>query len=62
MKRSAIPDPPPGNPALREHLLAIKENLELLTGVRGAKLTPLASNAALSDVIVAVNQIIDRLS
>jgi hypothetical protein len=47
---------------LREHLLALKENIELLTGVRGVKLTPLASNAALTDVIVAVNKIIDRLS
>jgi hypothetical protein len=43
-------------------LTVVKENLELLTGVRGDKLTPLQSSATLAQVITAVNQIIDRLS
>ena len=62
MKRSAIPSPPPGYADLREMLTAVKENIELLTGVRGAKLTPLQANAALADVIAVVNKIVDRLS
>jgi hypothetical protein len=62
MKRSAIPTPPPGYPDLREMLTAVKENIELLTGVRGTKLTPLQSNATLADVIATVNKIVDRLS
>ena len=62
MKRAAIPTPPPGYPDLREMLTAIKENLELLTGTRGDKLTPLQANAALADVIAVVNKIVDRLS
>jgi hypothetical protein len=62
MKRSAIPSPPSGYPDLREMLTAIKENVELLTGVRGTKLTPLASNATLVDIVIKMNQIIDKLS
>ena len=62
MKRAAIPTPPPGYPDLRDMLTAVKENIELLTGVRGAKLTPLQTNATLVDIIIKVNQIVDRLS
>ena len=62
MKRSAIPSPPPGHPDLRQMLTAMKENIELLTGVRGDKLTPVSDSAALADVITALNKVIDRLS
>lgn len=62
MKRAGIPSPPPGDAALQQILTAMKENIELLTGVRGAKLTAVPSTAALSDVITALNKVISRLS
>lgn len=63
MKRSAIPTPPPNlDPVTRELLTALKENMELLTGVRGSKLTSVSSTASLADVITALNRVIDRLS
>jgi hypothetical protein len=62
VKRSAIPTPPPGDPATTAVLSALKENVELLTGVRGDKLTSVATTATLADVIVALNKVIDRLS
>lgn len=62
MKRSAIPSPPPGDPSVTAVLTALKENVELLTGVRGDKLTTVPSTAALADVITALNKVIDRLS
>ena len=40
----------------------MKENIELLTGVRGDKLTPVPDSATLADVITALNKVIDRLS
>jgi len=43
-------------------LTAMKENIELLTGVRGDKLAPVSDSATLADVITALNKVIDRLS
>lgn len=63
MKRSAIPFiPPMQEHQTREILLAMKENIELLAGVRGNKLTSLSDSATLADCITAINRIIDRLS
>lgn len=62
MNRSAIPTPPPGDPSLTAVLSAMKENIELLTGTRGSKLTAVPSTASLADVITALNKVIDRLS
>jgi hypothetical protein len=52
------------DPSTREALLAMKENIELLTGKRGRKvrLTPVEDSATLADVIIALNKVIDRLS
>lgn len=63
LKRSAIPNIPHNHdPQTREILLALKENMELLTGRRGDKLTAVPDSASLADVIVALNEVIDRLS
>ncbi len=62
MKRSAIPSPPPGYRDLHQLLTAMKENIELLTGVRGDKLTPVPDTATLADVIATLNRIVDRMS
>lgn len=47
---------------MRELLLAMKENIELLTGQRGDKLTEVPASATLADVITELNKVIDRLS
>lgn len=70
MKRSAIPTPSRGgrgfdgqvNDNFLSVLMAMKENIELLTGQRGGKLSEVPSTASLADVIVALNKVIDRLS
>jgi hypothetical protein len=63
VKRTAIPHVPPLEPGLRELLSAMKENIELLTGVRGAnKLSRVPDSAQLADIIAALNEVIDRLS
>lgn len=62
MKRSAIPTPVASDPGTRAFMLAVKENVELLNGVRGTPINPVNSAATLADVISTLNQIIDRMS
>lgn len=40
---------------------SIKENMEVITGRRGTPLTTLADDATLADVIVKINELINRL-
>lgn len=40
----------------------MKENIELLTGVRGGPLAPLSSAATNTQIIAAINTIIARLN
>lgn len=42
-------------------LAALKTNVESLTGQTGGKITKLGETATLADVIVKINQLIDRL-
>jgi hypothetical protein len=56
----AIPSSLPG-----DHygvLTALKENVEIMGGVRSATISQLPTTATLPEVIVALNKIIDRLS
>lgn len=62
MKRSAIPTPVASDPGTRAYMLAVKENIELLNGVRGTPINPVKSTATLAEVIDALNQIIDRMT
>lgn len=55
----AIPSAPLDSP-VRQHLEALKENVERLRGVRGVKIKPLASTATLADVINKINELIDQ--
>jgi hypothetical protein len=58
MSKRAIPRPKPEtDPAVA----AIKENLEILFGQRGVKISDLPSTASLADVIAKVNEIIQRI-
>ncbi|MBX9869022.1 MAG: hypothetical protein K2X63_04435 [Burkholderiaceae bacterium] len=41
--------------------VAMKENLELITGQRGTKINSLASTATTADIIKKINELIDLL-
>lgn len=43
-------------------LTALKENVEIIGGVRSTPIEQLPSTATLAQVIVALNKVIDRLS
>lgn len=51
------------DPALRGALLAVKENLEIITGRRNgaAPLAPLAPDASLADAVAKINELLERL-
>lgn len=40
----------------------IKENLEIITGVRGGQLTALSDTASTAEIITAINAIIAKLN
>lgn len=48
--------------ALRRILIPVKENIELMTGVRQGTLQKLPENADLGAVIEKINEIIDRVN
>lgn len=63
MKKPGIPAVPVTIPGDHAGILqALKENVEIMGGVRSAKINRLPATAALADVIVAVNKVIDRLT
>lgn len=63
MKKPAIPALQ-GIPdlALMRVLTPIKENIELLTGVRSGVIQPLPENASLETVVEKINEIIERIN
>lgn len=40
---------------------AIKQNIEIITGRAGVKITPLAANATLADTVTKLNAVIELL-
>lgn len=63
MKKPAIPAVPGSLPADNFTLLqSMKENIEIMGGIRSATIKALPTTASLADVIVTVNQLIDRLT
>jgi hypothetical protein len=60
MKKTAIPLPEEA--ANRRVLLAIKQNLDVITGAVQGEMAVLTSGATLADVIKALNEIIVRLN
>lgn len=48
--------------ALLKVLTPVKENIELMTGVRGGVIEELPENASLSSTISKINEIISRLN
>lgn len=63
MKFRAIPQLPQRIDAqTRAVLAALKENLEILAGQRGATVERLSETASLPEVVAKVNELIDRLA
>jgi hypothetical protein len=64
MKKPAIPATGSLPRELSQILEPLKTNVELITGARpgSTSLTPLGSDAVLSDVITKVNQILSRIN
>lgn len=61
-KKPGIPAIPVVSQELQTLLQALKENIELITGVRGGNIASLSSTATLSETITKVNEIITRLN
>ena len=63
MKKPAIPAVMGvSDPVARSLLVAMKENVEVITGVRGSEIKSLPANATLSDCISKINEIIGRIN
>lgn len=58
MRKPGIP--PPHDP--RHCMQAMKENIELITGVRGDPLTSLSTAATTAEIIEKINAIIERIN
>lgn len=62
MTKRAIPQIPRTQAEPRQNFdLALKEVIEVITGRRGNKIQPLATNASQADLIAKVNEIINLL-
>lgn len=62
MKKPSIPSVPGKDKELASVLRPIKENIEVITGVLGGKMSGLNPDATLTDAINKINEIIDRLN
>ena len=63
MKKPAIPGTQTvADPVVASILRPMKENLEILTGIRGGIIEPLPVNATNSQLIAKINEIIQRLN
>lgn len=64
MKKRSIPAIPNSELALYNVLASLKENVELLTGVRGGALTEIPRNgtATIDDCVAKINEIVRRLN
>lgn len=57
MKKPALP-----HPLAVDFLAAVKENIEILTGRRGSKISKLPATGATTDELAAkINELLDRL-
>jgi hypothetical protein len=61
-RKPGIPSIPVVDLELSSVLQALKENIELITGVRGGNISSLNTTATLSETITKVNEIITRLN
>lgn len=61
-KKPGIPTVPNKDPETYNLLSSLKETAEILTGVRGGKLSTLSSTATTNQIILKINEIINRLN
>lgn len=62
MARRAIPSIPlVDDIPTRMYMIAVKENIEVLNGVRGGRIDKLPASATMDEVIAKINEIIGRL-
>lgn len=62
MRRAAIPAIQAKDQSVHQILQAMKENIEILNGVRGGPIATLGSDATLAQVVSKLNEVIDRLN
>lgn len=63
MRKPAIPSVQPvQDQVVASILVPVKENIEVLTGVRGGPISPLLPGASNAQIIDKVNEIIKRLN
>ena len=62
MKKPGIPAVPTKDPDTYNVLSTLKETVEILTGVRGGKLSTLPSTATTAQIISKINEIINKLN
>lgn len=62
MRKPSIPAINVKDGELQRVLLALKENAEILNGLRGGAIQTLANDASTADLIAKVNEIIERLN
>lgn len=62
-RKPGIPSIPPlEQRELHSVLVSMKENIELLTGVRNGNISAVSSTASLTEVIAALNAVINRIN
>jgi hypothetical protein len=62
IKKPGIPTVPNKDIETYNVLSTLKETVEILTGVRGGTIDPLASNASTAQIISKINEIITKLN
>lgn len=62
IKKPSIPPTSSLSPELARVLGPMKENIELITGVRGGAVAPLAGTATTVEIIAKINEIITRIN
>ena len=64
MKKPSIPQVPRANQPREAFDLAVKENIEIITGRRGGRggIQPLRVDASLADLIAKLNELVARIN
>lgn len=62
MRKPSIPAVNVPDQRIAQLLRPMKQNIEILTGLRSPTITPLPTDATLADVISTINAIIARLN
>lgn len=62
IRKPQIPAIPQADPQVASVLRAIKENIEIISGVRGSRVQGLPTDSNIDDVIAKINEIIAKLS